>query len=327
MRKIWLLLLIPFGLLMVGLAPPPPLHPMPAPPVYETPVAPTPTAEATPAGAVGLQQNEITPWHGRYFNNRHLSGAPSGERTDPCLDFRWSTASPWSGVVGFDNFSVQWTKRQFFEGGQYRFYLRSDDGSRLWIDPDVNDFTIINAWTDQPPTTYVSDPVPLQTGYNTLRVDYYDRTDNAQVRLWWEKLGTYDGWKAEYYKYFDDPRFCEGPALTRSEGAINHDWGEGTPSSALGNDFWAARWTGSPHFVGGLTRFYALSDDGVRLWVDANDDGVFDEPAERVVDVWVDRAAAISTGDVYLSPGPHRVKVEYYERTGDATMRLWWRTW
>lgn len=330
MRKLLILLLVPLGLLILGLKPPPPASfPQPATPDYTTPVVPTPT---TAPADTKPQQEEVTRWHGQYFNNESLAGAPAGEREDECIDFDWEGSSPWSGVVGVDHFSVRWTRRQFFQGGSYRFFFVTDDGARLWIDPEVNDFTIINAWTDQPPTFYQSDLVPLQTGHNTLRVDYYDDTANAEIRLWWERLGDYPDWKAEYYKYFNQPRFCDGPIITKNEVAINHgeddaDWAGGSPSSALGTDFWAARWTGSPQFVGGLTRFFTRSDDGVRLWVDANDNGSFDDPGEFLVDKWIDQSVTIWTGDVYLSPGRHQVKVEYYERTGDAVMQLWWRTW
>lgn len=323
MRRLWILLLFFLGLLIIGLAPNPPAHPMPAPPVYSTPTSPTPTP---PADALSPEQAEITRWHGRYYNNRELSGSPAGERDDGCLDFNWGSGSAWSGVVGRNDFSVRWTKDQFFEPGLYRFHLLTDDGARFWIDPQVNDFTIIDGWKDQPPTEY-STELQLQGGTNSLKVEYYEHTSGALVKLWWEKLGSYPNWKAEYFKYFDTPRLCEGPAITRNEPAINFNWGENSPSSALGTDFWSARFTGSAPFLGGLTRFFARSDDGVRVWVDANDNGSFNDPGEYIINEWVDRSVAISTGDIYVSPGTHRVRVEYYERVGDAIMQLWWRNW
>lgn len=322
MRKLWILFLILLGLLILGLAPPPPAHPMPAPPVYTTPTSPTPT----PAADADLQQAEITRWRGEYYNNRSLSGSPAGERDDACLDFNWGGSSAWSGRVGSDDFSVRWTKDQYFAPGLYRFHLLTDDGARFWIDPDVNNYTIIDAWMDQTPTTWPAE-LQLQGGTSELKVEYYEHTGGAQVHLWWEELGNYPNWKAEYFKYFDDPRFCEGPAITVNEGAINHDWGTGSPSPALGGDFWAARWTGNASFVGGLTRFFARSDDGVRVWVDTNDNGSFGDPGEFIIDQWVDQSVTIHTGDVYVSPGSHRVKVEYYELVGDAVMQLWWRNW
>ncbi len=326
MRKFPILLLIPLGLLMVGLAPSPPTSPMPAKSVYATPVSPTPVTGPVPADLPVPQQAEAAKWHGQYYNNRFLSGSPSGERDDGCIDFNWGTTSPWSGVVGADDFSIRWTKDQHFEPGLYRFHLLTDDGARFWIDPQVNHYTIINAWTDQPPTEYTSE-IQLQGGTNSLKLEYYEHTAGAQVKFWWEVLGDYPNWKAEYFKYFDQPRLCDGPVLTRNEDAVDHDWGTESPSSVLGTDFWAARWTGTPRFVGGLTRFFTRSDDGVRLWVDANDNGSFGDAGELVIDKWVDQSVTLWSGDIYVSPGPHRVRLEYYERTGDAVVQLWWRNW
>jgi hypothetical protein len=326
MRKLHFLVLIPLGLLIAGLAPPSPPYPLPAVPVYSTTVSPTPTTSPEVAGSSAPQQGQTVPWNGAYFNNRILEGDPVGQREDGCVDFNWGATSPWPGIVGSDNFSVRWTKNQYFEPGLYRFHLVTDDGARFWIDPQVNNYTIIDAWKNQPPTEYTSQ-IQLQGGTNSLKLEYYDNTGGAEIRFWWEKLGDYPNWKAEYYKFFGEPRLCGGPVLTRNELAINHDWGTGTPSTVLGTDFWAARWTGRPRFVGGLTRFFTLSDDGVRLWVDANDNGSFDDPGEFIIDRWVDQSRTLRSGDVYMSPGFHRVKLEYFERVGDAIVLLWWRTW
>ncbi len=326
MRKMPILLLIPLCVLIVALAPPPPGYPQPSKSVYATPVYPTPAASPMPVDSQKPQQAEAVQWRGQYFNNRFLSGSPAGERDDGCIDFNWGTTSPWSGVVGADDFSVRWTKDQYFEPGLYRFHLLTDDGARFWIDPQVNHYTIIDGWKDQPPTEYTTE-LQLQGGTNSLKLEYYEHIGGAQVKFWWEKLGEYPNWRAEYYKYFGEPRFCDGPVVTRNEVAINHEWGIDSPSPVLGTDFWAARWTGAPRFVGGLTRFFTRSDDGVRLWVDANDNGSFDDPGEKVIDKWIDQSVSLHWGDLYVSPGTHAVKLEYYERTGDAIAQLWWRSW
>lgn len=323
MRKLPLLVLIPLSLLMVGPAPASRGHPLPGRPDDAAPASPAPTRSPGPADPLQPEQAEAVKWRGRYYDNRTLDGSPKGERDDACIDFNWHDDSPWSGRVGKDNFSVRWTKDQHFEPGFYQFYVVTDDGARFWIDDTV---IISDAWKDQPPTEY-SNGIQLQGGTNTLKLEYYEHTGTAQIKLWWEKRGDYPDWKAEYFKYHDDPRFCDGPVLTRNEQAIDYDWGEGSPSSVLGNDFWAARWTGSVPFVGGLTRFFALSDDGVRVWVDVNDNGSFSDSGENIIDQWEDQSETLSSGDIYISPGSHRVRVEYYERAGDAVMRFWWRTW
>lgn len=326
MRKFQVLFTFVFALLVVGLGPSPPTYPRPAESVYSTPTAPTPTAHPTPADSLQSQTAEAMPWHGQYFNNRSLEGGPAVERTDDCIDFNWGTGPPAAGMRA-DNFSARWTKQQDFEHGFYRFYLLTDDGARFWIDPQVNDYPIIgDAWKDQPPTVYTRD-IELQQGTNSLLVEYYEHAGTAQIKFWWEKLGEYEGWKAEYFKFFRPGGPCGGPVLTRAENAIDHDWDTGSPSADLGPDHWAARWTGNPRFVGGLTRFFTRSDDGVRLWVDANDNGSFEDSGELIIDKWIDQSATVWSGDIYVRPGVHQVKLEYYEQTGEALVKLWWRNW
>lgn len=300
MPTLRVLALVALSLLLVGLAPPEP--------------------EQEP------QQDQVTRWAASYFNNRFLQGSPIHTREDDCIKFNWGTGSPAVNVPA-DNFSARWTKRQFFEGGLYRFHLLTDDGARFWIDPDVNPWPVIgDAWKDQPPTEYVRD-VPLQTGYNTLEIEYYEHTGIALIEFWWEKLGDYPNWKGEYFKFYREDGPCGGPVLTRNDEQIKFDWGLGSPSPLLGDDFWAVRWTGTPTFVGGYYRFFTRTDDGVRLWVDLNRDADFDDPGELVIDRWIDQSVTTWTGDVYLSPGPHRVRMEYYELVGEAVAHLWWRSW
>src|SRR5689334_18900044 len=55
-------------------------------------------------------------------------------RTDATVAFNWGTAAPAAGM-GVDGFAVRWTGQvqpQFTE--EYRFYVNSDDGARLWVD-------------------------------------------------------------------------------------------------------------------------------------------------------------------------------------------------
>jgi hypothetical protein len=323
MRSYRLLILAITGVLLVGLAPPAPPDVAPAEPVYSPSLLPTPTAPAPGPGADPLQAG-VTKWFGEYFNNRSLDGDPVGTRFDECIDFNWGTSSPWRGVVNADDFSVRWTKEQYFEPGPYKFHVLVDDGARFWIDTTL----MIDEWRTQSPHEYTN-TIDLEGGLSTLQLEYFDASHVARIELWWESLKEINnGWRAEYYNYIDTPNFCNGPVLVQRETAIDHDWGSGSPSSrALGGDRWAARWTGDPYFVGGLTRFFTLNDDGAVLWVDTDTDGDF-EDEEIVIDQWEDQPAEHPwMGDVYLAPGTHRVKLEYYERTGNAVMRLWWRPW
>src|SRR5437868_3242427 len=82
----------------------------------------------------------IDRWHGEYFNNTDLSGAPVMVRDDTqpgsrFLDFDWKLGSPDKECgVGVDNFSVRWMRTVALAAGSYRFTVTSDDGIRLLID-------------------------------------------------------------------------------------------------------------------------------------------------------------------------------------------------
>lgn len=65
--------------------------------------------------------------------------------------------------------------------GRYRFYLVSDDGSKLWVDGEL----IIDAWKDQAPTVYHSDLFELSAGYHDILLKFYNRHAFAVIQLGW----------------------------------------------------------------------------------------------------------------------------------------------
>ncbi|MEY3894928.1 MAG: hypothetical protein RLZZ214_447, partial [Verrucomicrobiota bacterium] len=68
-------------------------------------------------------------------------------------------------------------------------------------------------------------------------------------------------------EYFDNTDFTN-PKLTRTDTAVNFDWGIGSPDALVGGDTFSARWSGLllvPET--GNYRFSTLNSDGVRLYV------------------------------------------------------------
>lgn len=119
------------------------------------------------------------------------------------------------------------------------------------------------------------------------------------------------GWWGDY---FANPGLSGGPVLGRYDEAINFTWGDGSPSSEIPDDNFSIRWVRDEWFAGGTYRFEIFSDDGVRLWVGD----------QLVVDEWRDRWATPLVVDRYIPAGTYRVRVEYYEHTGDATISVAW---
>jgi hypothetical protein len=116
--------------------------------------------------------------------------------------------------------------------------------------------------------------------------------------------------------YYDNADFT-GASATRTDPAVDFDWGAGSPAAGIGSDTFSARWTGrvrasasEPH------TFYTFTNDGVRLWVEG----------ELLVDRWVLQSGGIEwSGQVALEAGRwYTVQMDYYENTGNAVARLLW---
>ncbi len=117
-------------------------------------------------------------WHGQYFNNIALSGAPALVRDDAAINFNWGEGSP-APVVAADNFSIKWDSVQTLPTtGNYSITATSDDGVRVWIDG----FPVIDAWYDHPPMTFTATRY-LVAGAHAIHVEYYERGGGAMVSV------------------------------------------------------------------------------------------------------------------------------------------------
>jgi len=116
-----------------------------------------------------------------YFNNQDFTGR-SATRRDAQINFNWHEEAP---IRLFDNdtFSVRWTGSVTPEYSEnYRFYARSDDGMRVWLDGTL----ILDRWQNQPVTEIASRARRLEAGRAyPLIVEYYDATGQAQAHLLW----------------------------------------------------------------------------------------------------------------------------------------------
>jgi hypothetical protein len=249
-------------------------------------------------------------WSAEYYSNTTFSGNPVLTREDAVIDFQWQGSAPFESLPA-DNFAVRWTGTWPFEEGAYRFQAQVDDGVRLWLDEHL----IIDHWHQSTGALYSADAY-LSAGSHRIRVEYFDAQGNAHVRVWWDYRGlgaqqVYPDWKGEYY---GDIALEGPPFLIVNERSLDFDWGDGVPASGMPADQFSIRWTASVGLEEGSYRFYARSDDGVRLWVDE----------VAVIDEWRDSGATTYSGETHLISGQHTVRVEYYENTGQAVIRVWW---
>lgn len=290
---------------------------------------------AVPAAPVRVAQaNPGTNWLGEYFATGDLTGGAVASRTDGEINFDWGTGSPFPGTVPVDNFSVRWTKTvNFPTSGKWTFEAGVDDGIRVWIDNTI----IINEWHGSPGgyATYKNSIDQLTAGDHDLKVEYYEATGDAAVKVSWYAgdspgdSGSGSGsspppagqvygpatWAAEY---FDNATLAGSPQVTRTDGDINFNWADGSPDAAIPADNFSARWTTTVNFPStGTWLFKAGADDGVRVWIDST----------LLIDEWQsDRGYTNYENEIQqLTAGDHQLKVEYYEAAGLAGIQVrWW---
>jgi hypothetical protein len=79
-------------------------------------------------------------------------------------------------------------------------------------------------------------------------------------------------------------------------------------------DNFSARWTITAQLGVGAYNFCAMTDDGVRIWVDD----------VLVLDEWHASNKLAHCGKHRGEAGNYEVVVEYFEGGGDALIYVWW---
>ena len=127
-------------------------------------------------------------------------------------------------------------------------------------------------------------------------------------------LGQY--WTNTSASLFTNVSFITHPTLTRTDAVVNFNWSSTGPDPTIGQTNFAVRWTGSvqPQFNETYT-FYATADDGVRLWVNG----------QEQVNGWVNEAATTYQGTLTLKAQQlYNIEMDYYQNGGGAVAELQW---
>jgi hypothetical protein len=100
---------------------------------------------------------------------------------DTQIDFDWASDAP-DPSLPKDNFSLRWTgKLKVPVGGRYELVAIANAGTRVWIDEQV----VIDAPDITRQRNGVRRAVELPAGFHALRVDYWDTSGTARMRLLW----------------------------------------------------------------------------------------------------------------------------------------------
>jgi beta-glucosidase len=119
-------------------------------------------------------------------------------------------------------------------------------------------------------------------------------------------------------EYFANQELRGIPALTRIDRQVNFDWGADPPAGGLPQEHFSVRWTGSiiPPETGEC-ELSIRSDDGSRLYLNG----------ELFIDNWGDHAGLSKSRGIRLEKGKEvAVKLEYYQNSGGALVRLGWQS-
>jgi beta-glucosidase len=136
-----------------------------------------------------------------YFRGRELEGEPVVTRIDPKVDFLWDRRSPTDEAVARgelplerllppDNYSARWTGQLLPPvSGRYDLIVTANDAFRLFLDGKL----LLEEWSLNQGSRVKSGAFDLEAGraYG-LRLEYFEGTRDADVRLAWTLPGAQD---------------------------------------------------------------------------------------------------------------------------------------
>lgn len=287
----------------------------------------SPPAASLPASPV--EESAPEAWRALYFANRELAGTPVLRQAAPELHFDWGFGSPGPAVPA-DHFSARYERMLALHPGSYRLTLRMDDGARLFVDDQL----VLDDWRVGP-VRELTAVRPLGSS-TRVRVEYFEESGAAAVSFTytpldasvavtpapssapgpdWDLPLTRNLWRTQFFNNTD---LGGSPAVVQDEPRsvypLEHNWGLDAPAAGIGPDFWSARFAGRFHLAAGDYEFFAVSDDGVRVYVDDI----------LVIDAWFDGHNDRRGRFDKIGGGWHTIRVEYYARTGSADVRVWW---
>ena len=228
------------------------------------------------------------------------------------LFYDWGGNSPLVGTVNATNWSAFFQSRNVsFEAGCYFFHADADDGARILIDLNGDN------WSSSP-----SKSICLTAGVHPMDVYYRQYGGDSRLRFWWRGPGGFpsttknpDQWFTQYYFGKD---LWGAPPLELNEGGgyLNKQFGNDGPGYGMPTDNFSVNFERTVRFTCGTYRFHLDTDDGARVKVD--------ETIVSGLDQWYDGVHAGLTGDAFIADGSHKVTVMYYENSGAAGVSLWW---
>lgn len=120
-----------------------------------------------------------------------------------------------------------------------------------------------------------------------------------------------------YGEYFDNITLQGAPRLRRPDANIDFRWTFNAPARSLANDWYSVRWIGRLRAPEGVRSLGVEGSDGYRLYLDGR----------LLIDNWRKQSYRATLAPVSLAAGSvHDLRLEFFENTGSARVRLVWDT-
>ncbi|HLL87938.1 MAG TPA: PA14 domain-containing protein [Tepidisphaeraceae bacterium] len=126
------------------------------------------------------------------------------------------------------------------------------------------------------------------------------------------ELMSVSGLQAQYYDWSNFKQL----KVTRTDAAIDFNWGKAAPDASMATNKFSVRWQGKVEApASGLYQFHVSANDNVRLRVDG----------EQLVNRWQDTGMHKASGQIFLEAGQkYDVRMEYREVRLHAHAKLEW---
>ena len=117
-------------------------------------------------------------------------------------------------------------------------------------------------------------------------------------------------------EYFANNQLTGAPALVRVDERMDFRWTLNSPGRGIPFDWYSVRWTGTLRAPAeGAKTIGVEGNDGYRLFLDGR----------LVIDNWRKQSFGARMAEVQLVPGStHEIRLEYFESTGNARLKLVW---
>ncbi|WP_020059530.1 PA14 domain-containing protein [Bacillus sp. 123MFChir2] len=270
-------------------------------------------------------------WLAYYYSNTNLDGYPvdakvlAPEGSLKQLAENNGYGAPTSKVPA-DNFSARYTTVKRLSAGDYVIRGRADDGIRVFVDGQL----VLDRWgsgefSEYAKKIHISDGTAAgifgktsKPDTHLVEVQYLEQTGQSRVEFSIEPYSTVhypSTWIGEIYNNTNlqgNSIILGGTNALQKIEKLNFNWKNGSPSPFIPNDNFSARFTKTEYFEGGDYTFTAKADDGIRVYVD-------DQP---VINSWQSSNSDVRKGNISLTKGNHKLRVEYFEGGGLANLSL-----